>query len=183
VYARAKDRGTRRDAWRLLRELGADTRQLAADSGVVAAWQVLGPFEAATAETLGHHPFGAGGPDATRAFTVRGQPTGWRRLESDDPDGVIDLRVLEPNRDAVAYALADLDRAEAGEATLEIGSDDGCAVWVNGERVHSSFAPRGLTPGQDKVKVSLRAGANQLLVKVSQGGGDWGFCLRVVPAR
>jgi hypothetical protein len=37
---------------------------------------------------------------------------------------------------------------------------------------------RGLQPDQDTVAVNLKKGANSVLVKVDQGGGDWAFCLR-----
>jgi len=65
-------------------------------------------------------------------------------------------------------------------ATLELGSDDGVKVWLNGETVHANNALRGVTPGQDKVDVTLQRGSNELMLKVTNGGGDWGAIVRVV---
>jgi len=70
----------------------------------------------------------------------------------------------------------------AREAVLKIGSDDGVALWLNGERVHLHDVARGLTVDEDVVPVTLRQGSNVLLVQVSQGGGDWGLCVRLCDA-
>jgi HEAT repeat protein len=65
---------------------------------------------------------------------------------------------------------------------LEMGSDDGIKVWINGKVAHSKNAMRGLRIGEDKAKAKLGKGWNSLLVKITQGGGDWGFCLRICNA-
>jgi hypothetical protein len=36
-----------------------------------------------------------------------------------------------------------------------------------------------LVPGQDKTNVTLNQGWNELLVKVTQGGGGWVACARL----
>ncbi len=64
-------------------------------------------------------------------------------------------------------------------ARLEIGSDDGVKVWLNGKVVHAANVNRGLTVAEDKVDVTLSAGWNEVLLKVMQGGGDWGFACGV----
>jgi hypothetical protein len=52
-------------------------------------------------------------------------------------------------------------------------------VWLNCEVVHANDVPRGLTLNADIVPVTLRAGDNDLLIKVTQGGGDWQFAARL----
>ncbi len=39
--------------------------------------------------------------------------------------------------------------------------------------------PSGRAPDQDKAKIKLKAGVNTLLIKVTQGGGEWSLCCRV----
>jgi len=39
---------------------------------------------------------------------------------------------------------------------------------------------RGLSVDQDRVRVRLQKGVNRLLLKVTQGGGGWEFCVRLV---
>ena len=58
---------------------------------------------------------------------------------------------------------------------LVIGSDDGVAVWLNGEEVHRNDVGRAYEPRQDLVPVRPRKGSNELLLKISQGHGGWEF--------
>ncbi len=91
----------------------------------------------------------------------------------------IDLvKVVGNGSNCAAYLRSTVEAAEAGEALLELGTDDGVKVWLNGEVVHKNDVMRGVVPGQDKVKVNLNAGDNVLLLKVNQGGGGWGACAR-----
>jgi HEAT repeat protein len=64
------------------------------------------------------------------------------------------------------------------EALLELGSDDGIKVWLNGEVIHANNVPRGCARGQDRVPATLREGKNTLLMKVCNIGGGWGACAR-----
>ena len=62
---------------------------------------------------------------------------------------------------------------------LDIGTDDGVKVWVNGKLVHANNAVRGLSPGQDKARAVLREGWNDLLLKITQHTQGCGACVRV----
>lgn len=68
---------------------------------------------------------------------------------------------------------------EAQEAKIFMGSDDGCKVWLNGELVHSLGGPRALSKDGDQFNVKLKAGENEILVKVIQGGGQWQLSMRI----
>jgi len=65
-------------------------------------------------------------------------------------------------------------------ATLGIGSDDGVKVWLNGELVHQKWLYREVVPDTDQVRVKFRKGTNQLVVKVQNALGPWGFCCRLL---
>lgn len=58
---------------------------------------------------------------------------------------------------------------------LRVASDDGIKVWLNGALVHSNKVLRGLAQGFDNVRLPLKAGANELRVKVVNSGGPGGF--------
>src|SRR5262249_13803261 len=62
---------------------------------------------------------------------------------------------------------------------LSFGSDDAIKVWLNGEPVLANKIIRVVAPDQEKATVDLRAGKNELLVKVVNGGGGDGFYFRV----
>jgi hypothetical protein len=55
-------------------------------------------------------------------------------------------------------------------------------VWLNGKLVHANNAARALKQADDKVKIDLKQGSNALLMKITQGGGDWSACARLVGA-
>jgi len=78
----------------------------------------------------------------------------------------------------VAYLRSKVRSGSNQEALLELGSDDGVVVWLNGEKVHEATPARSLQRAQDSVKVALKEGENVLLLKISQGGGDWEACAR-----
>ena len=95
--------------------------------------------------------------------------------------GIINIaEILGSSDNSVAYLRGGILSETQQDATLEVGSDDGIKVWLNGEVVHANNASRGVSPGQDKIKVTLNQGYNRLLLKVNNGGGDWGACARLV---
>ncbi len=94
--------------------------------------------------------------------------------------GVADLnKTLGHSRNCVGYLRNAIRSDRERTVRLDIGSDDGVKVWLNGETVHTANVFRPLTPGQDRVQATLKPGWNEVLMKVSQGGGDWGGWLRV----
>jgi hypothetical protein len=98
--------------------------------------------------------------------------------------GLVNLATLAGGGDnAAAYLRTRLRSEGERKAVLEIGSDDGVKVWLNDKVVHANNASRGVSPGQDKVAVTFNDGWNNLLVKVTNGGGDWGVCVRVADAQ
>ena len=52
---------------------------------------------------------------------------------------------------------------------------DGIKIWVNGDLKVSHDLTRGAAPGQEEQPVDLRAGWNEILLKITQGEGGWGF--------
>lgn len=103
---------------------------------------------------------------------------GWQTVEA--PRGRLDFRrVCKPTDNAVGYAATVINAPRATEAELRLGSDDGCKAWLNGEEILDRKAHRGLGIDADRANVKLREGANLLLVKVSQGGGDWLLMVRL----
>jgi HEAT repeat protein len=77
------------------------------------------------------------------------------------------------------YLRGSVTMAEAGKGQLELGSDDGVQVWLNGELVHEYLGNRGASRASDKVPITLTAGENSILAKVINDGGAWAFCCRI----
>jgi hypothetical protein len=104
----------------------------------------------------------------------------WAVLESEY--GQIDLSGLFPDWFKAAYAYAQIEMPEQKIAILGIGSDDHVKVWLNGQLVHEHWeaAGRGLMADNDRVPVTFKKGRNQLVLKIQNGGGPWGFACRLI---
>ncbi len=95
---------------------------------------------------------------------------------------VIDLaKELGAASNCAVYMRTQVDVPEAQPAQLLIGSDDGVKAWVNGELVHGNNVSRAVNAFDDSVEISLAEGANELLLKIVQGGGGYGGCARISP--
>jgi len=102
----------------------------------------------------------------------------WTTLYSEY--GVIDLTAAFDKWFVVAYARAWVEMPEETHAVLGIGSDDCIKVWLNGKLVHEKRAGRGVVPDSDRVPVTFKKGSNQLVLKILNYGGPWGFACRLI---
>ena len=73
------------------------------------------------------------------------------------------------------YASADRDT----DAQLLLGRDDGLTVWLNGQELYKAHGPFSIDRQEFAVDARLVKGINRILVKSTQGGGEWQFYLRV----
>lgn len=101
------------------------------------------------------------------------------------PDGVVDLLehgVGYPD-DAVAYALAVLEvPADVPDAVCHVAYDDLCAMWVNRTLVEKWEGERQWLRDDKVGAIPLKAGRNQLLLKIVNRRGPWRFSARVARA-
>jgi hypothetical protein len=98
------------------------------------------------------------------------------------PNNYIELDEAIGGNDRVAYIKTILTSATEQDITFEIGSDDGFVLWLNGRKIGANNAVRPCSPGSDKVKARLNKGSNTVLMKVTQGGGEWAAVVRMNPA-
>jgi HEAT repeat protein len=160
---------------------GARDTDLLGLLGIIGRWWVVGPFD------LGEKHEGwatryIGGPDVNVVARYMSGKTRrqWKRVESQDPHGKIDLRATIASRDnCVGYAYAEIEVPKATDALLLLGVDDSEKIWINGARVFEQFTARGLVVDQDKVPVHLKAGTNTILLKVYQNTLGWELCARL----
>jgi hypothetical protein len=102
----------------------------------------------------------------------------WAILNSEY--GVVDLTQVYDDWFVVAYAWAQINMAEETQGVLGIGSDDSVKVWLNGQLVHKNLVTRGVIPDNDRVPVTFKKGRNQLVLKILNCGGSWGFACRLL---
>ena len=79
----------------------------------------------------------------------------------------------------VGYAWTEIEVTAATNAWLSIGSDDGLKIWHNGTLVHDRWVRRLSHIDDDIVPLKLKAGKNQLLIKIQNASGAWSFVTRL----
>lgn len=152
--------------------LAAINNSASAD-GYIVGWMVSGPYTQADKDGAALFDI-AFGPE-------KGEGE-WRLLmgavDAANPR-VINLDRVFQGNDRVVYLQVKINSTKAQDARLEMGSDDGIKVWLNGTVVHANNVVRPVTPGQDRARISLKQGENVLLVKVNQGAGQYGASVRL----
>jgi alpha-mannosidase len=148
--------------------------------GYLRDWLVLGSFTGNTPRNM-WKPFIREGATRPSENAVESKLR-WRRLRSPDPviDFMRDAPFLARHSECCAYCHVYLHVPTARQVNLLLGSDDGIAVWVNGQRVFLFEAMRACVMDENIVPVELVAGYNRILVKVTQYGGAWAFAVRVL---
>lgn len=164
-----------------LKELGADPTVFQKRLGFLASWWLMGPFP-----NNGGKGFDVVYPpemevrlDGTQK-DEKGRARKWQEFHATNLEGLVDLRqAFQRSSDVCAYAYSELEVAEAQDVRFKMGSDDGIICWLNGKKIHSNNVTRPCQVDQDVVEAHLEAGKNKILVKITQGGGEWEFCLRM----
>ncbi len=134
-------------------------------------WQVSGPYN--KNQTPGENLFDIVFPPEETA----NKKVNWQKMpmgEKGFSQYIIQLDKLFSQENCVAYLKTNIWSPEARPATLELGSDDGIKVWLNGELVHQNNVKRGVNPGEDVVQIQLKQGWNPCRLKITQGTGGWG---------
>ena len=170
VVAVSPDAETRQAAQTVL-------KQIEATAGYVTAWQVAGPYRQDGKDYAALFDI-AFAPERTETQDVHWQPL----PAGADPARPWSMDLLKAlgGEQCVAYARTGVHSDQERAARLEMGSDDGLKVWLNGSLVHANNTARPLTPGSDRVDVTLRQGWNTLVLKVTQNNLGWEFCSRIV---
>jgi putative heme-binding domain-containing protein len=143
----------------------------------VDTWHIAGPFDngADDAGLDAVYP-PEKGVDLKASYRGKAGMVQWRTVRP-DAQGYVDLAAFfaGASNNIVSYLYQEIDSPQDQEATLLLGTDDGCKVWVNDRLVYTNRAHRAAQPGQDTVKVRLRKGANFILLKINNGDGAHGF--------
>ena len=161
-------------------ELGAAV-DAKAQLGIVETWRVVGPFvwegpadwETRFVDEPNNIDFAASYASGDKTVT-------WKTVKAGSDVGMVNLMAeLGAVDHRFAYGYAEIAVEQDQDVVVRMGSDDGYRLWVNGELVTENRVDRGLTPDSDSAEARLVAGVNRILIKVSQGGGGWAYCLRL----
>ncbi len=157
----------------------ADTIKAATDlmnaPSTVRPWQIVGPFPG---DGAFNKDFGAEQKvDLNKTFDVMdNKKARWKTVTSDAQNGYMDLlKLFDGKESSAAYALIYVKSPSARKAWMTAGSDDGAKIWINNKNIISNDAARAANPGDEQKEVDLKEGWNEILLKITQGGGDWGY--------
>ena len=140
-------------------------------------WHLIGPFP----NEKGNKGFDvAYPPEKEIALEAEYEGAGGKRVrwqrKDNFKDGVVnDLRIFEVNDFVCAYVYREITSPADMQVLSEIGSDDTLTVWVNGQKIFAKNVLRPCKIGEEKITLPLKAGRNQLLMKICQGDQPWAF--------
>lgn len=116
-------------------------------------------------------------PDFTKKYRGKGEEAVWKvgNFADGSPNSLLNLFKPENNNWSVIYLHREIECTKDTELPVSLGSDDTLTVWLNGQKLVAQNEYRAVAADQAQVTLKLKAGKNQLLLKVCQGEGDWAF--------
>lgn len=143
-------------------------------------WYSVGPFSETRRYLNGQQQGPEKKPiDLKQQFAVEtGDRIGWLR-RTDWADGKVhkDLQ----GGYAANFLYRTITSPQPQTITVHFGSDDGYKVYLNGTQLYHEDVARSVKPNQDELKLELKEGENQLLIKLMNFGGETGFCFQIDP--
>lgn len=161
---------------------------LAAHFGFVRSWLLVAPFD-------NHKEAGFGvayppekGVDAKAVYKGKdGKEARWIAFTTADPYGAVDLnKTLGKQQGVVAYAYAVIQSPAEQRVQVRAGSLNAIKIFLNGKEIfHREEYHHGIEMDQYVANATLKAGRNELLLKVCQNeqkeewAQAWGFQVRL----
>jgi putative membrane-bound dehydrogenase-like protein len=119
--------------------------------------------------------------DLKATYQGKSGKVGWRKVKP-NARGYVDLRAFlaGDSNQVVSYLFREITSPADQEAEVLLGTDDCAKLWVNGKLVYTNRRHRAAVAEEDRVRVKLKKGKNQVLFKINNGDGDHGFYLTIV---
>ena len=141
-------------------------------------WQHAGPFAAETFDKAYAEAFP---PEKKVDLTNTFQEGKLKWVPRPEwKDGVVHNTLAGDN--SANYLFRTIEAAIAGPLEISLGRDDAIRVWLNGKSVLAQKVTGGAAADQAKVKLALKAGRNELLIKIVNASGPSGFYFQMLPS-
>jgi putative membrane-bound dehydrogenase-like protein len=145
-------------------------------------WHIAGPFDNGDNDAGMDRVFPPeSGVDLKASYTGKSGKIAWRTVK---PDGknYVDLRAFlaGDSNNVVSYLFRAVESPAEQDAEAFLGTDDCAKLFINGKLVYTNRQHRAAAPEQDRVKIRLKKGKNEVLLKINNGDGDHGFYLTIV---
>ena len=166
--------GIEAEAWTPTRQEGHDA---ALDNKPVwNNWHALGPFRVGSRDEAFRTVFP---PESNvdLAATYEEGHLAWNEQKR-WTDGRVHYLGYIPNdseSNCASYAYRTVEVHEPTSVLVSMGTLKGLKVWLNSELIHSSDPTRSIAPDQEELKLDLRSGTNEILLKLTNDRGAYGF--------
>jgi hypothetical protein len=139
-------------------------------------WHVIGPFDnPGSLEGFDRVYPPQTEIDLKKSYPGKGKRSvAWKEVKV-EPGKPLDLKIIPDSDQSCVYLYHEFDTSKPTPMVVGFGSDDSLQVWFNGQQVIANKASRGVVPDQDLATLTPRTGRNQLLAKVCNGSGSFGF--------
>jgi hypothetical protein len=173
-----------------LKEQGVSI-DLATHFGFVRTWQLIAPFDNPKGKSFAVAYPPEKGVDLRASYKGKGgADCRWTPFTTDDPYGAVNLnKALGKKKGAIAYAQAFVEVPEGRRAEIRVGCINSLKVFHNGKEVFGcEECHHGAEMDQYIIPVTLKAGRNELLLKVCQNeqtepwAQEWTFQARLCDA-
>ena len=144
-------------------------------------WMLVGPFSKAV-----DVPFDVSQPPVAGASFKGegGKAVQWQKSNRISRDGFVDLfAIMSPNENVTAFAATTITSKEDREVEIQADSDDGFALWLNGQKIFEDLQDHGWNADAYHLKGHLKQGKNLLVAEITQHAGPWGFSVAVAGAQ
>ncbi len=191
----ARDEDQIRAATDELRAL-AETVDLPRHFGFLMDWQVIGPFT--NKDRSGYDTVfpPETNPDLSAAYPGKETEPGkdptvrWQAWTTPNEFGIVDLnKPLGMLKEVTGYATTTFQSPTARSAEIRLGCKNAWKLWLNGQPVFARDEyHRGMKIDQYRFPIQLKAGPNQILLKICQNEQtetwtvQWDFQLRLCDA-
>ena len=165
---------SRKDSWQetvrvsreaLLEQLNKPEKPETAVKPQLGAWYVNGPYTDTNALSK------VFAPEKRINLSDSKGKLKWKQIKVND--GSVHRLKLPDN--SATYFYRKITASRPLSIISYYGSDDGIIVWLNGQKVLSNKANRGVGADQETAQLNLQKGENHLLIKIWNGAGASGW--------
>ncbi len=145
--------------------------------GFMTKWRIIGPFD--NKMFIGFDAVYAPEKSVDLGAKLQGQmgEVSWGEIATADEFGILDVaKSVAPHKGAVMYLATTFQSNRDQQVEVRLGTPNAWKIWVNGQFVFGRDEyHRGMAIDQYRVKASLKAGDNVILVKLCQNEQteDW----------
>ncbi len=152
--------------------------------GTQKSWLLIGPFDNEKNRGFGTVFPPEKGLHLNKFYRGKERPIHWFAYADWTPRGSVDFtQIFHPKDNVCAYAAGVVQSPRKQNVQIRLGTNDACVLWVNGRRIFTNPQPGRAILDKNIVTVTLRKGANSILLKICQGGAGWGFYFRMTDAQ